>query len=77
VHLSCLPCSSPSHARISIANQSYDVLDKHIRRLDQDLRRFEVELERERLQQEQLQEQTLKAMGKKRPRYAVYLHIVS
>lgn len=54
--------------KVKIANQSYETIDKHIRRLDQDLKKFEEELEKERKQQEQLQEQTLKAHGKKRKR---------
>lgn len=54
--------------KIQIANHSYEVVDKHIRRLDQDLKKFEEELERERVHQEQLQEQALIAMGKPKKR---------
>jgi len=43
---------------------SYEVVDKHIRRLDQDLKKFEQELADERQQQEQLAEQTKIAQGK-------------
>lgn len=49
----------------------YDMVDKHVRRLDQDLKKFEQELADERQQSEALAEQTKVAFGKsfKRKRY--------
>jgi len=41
-------------------------VDKHIRRLDQDLKKFEAELEDERKQQQQVQSQSLKSTGGKK-----------
>lgn len=60
--------------KIQIANHSYEVVDKHIRRLDQDLKKFEEELERERVHQEQMQEQALIAMGKPKKRKRCAAH---
>jgi len=59
-------CIERGEEKIKIAGQTYEVVDKHIRRLDQDLKKFELELERERLQQEQQQNQVLKAKGKQK-----------
>jgi len=59
-------CIERGEEKIKIAGQTYEVVDKHIRRLDQDLKKFELELERERLQQEQQQKQVLKAKGKQK-----------
>jgi inhibitor of growth protein 5 len=51
--------------KIKLASQTYDAVDKHIRRLDEDLRKFEVELEQERLLKQQQTKQALKAKGQK------------
>lgn len=52
--------------KIKIAAQSYDLVDKHIRRLDLDLKKFERELERDKQQQLQQTNQVLKAKGKQK-----------
>lgn len=39
-------CIEFADEKISLAAQTYEMVDKHIRRLDIDLRKFEVELER-------------------------------
>jgi len=59
-------CLDWGEQKIKIAGQTYEVVDKHIRRLDQDLRKFEAELERERQQQAQQTQQVLKAQGKQK-----------
>jgi len=59
-------CLDWGEQKIRIAGQTYEVVDKHIRRLDQDLRKFEAELERERQQQVQQTQQVLKAQGKQK-----------
>uniref|UniRef100_A0A6B2LGE0 Inhibitor of growth protein n=1 Tax=Arcella intermedia TaxID=1963864 RepID=A0A6B2LGE0_9EUKA len=59
-------CIDRGEEKIKIAGQSYEVVDKHIRRLDQDLKKFEQELERESLQKKQQQKQVLKAQGKQK-----------
>jgi inhibitor of growth protein 5 len=51
--------------KIKLASQTYDAVDKHIRRLDEDLRKFEMELEQERLLKQQQTKQVLKAKGQK------------
>ena len=37
-------CKEMSDEKVQLANQTYEMVDKHIRRLDSDLVRFEVEL---------------------------------
>ena len=37
-------CKDLSDEKVQLANQTYEMVDKHIRRLDSDLTRFEVEL---------------------------------
>ena len=37
-------CKEMSDEKVQLANQTYEMVDKHIRRLDSDLIRFEVEL---------------------------------
>eukprot|EP00029_Vermamoeba_vermiformis_P013666 TRINITY_DN8591_c0_g1_i1.p1 TRINITY_DN8591_c0_g1~~TRINITY_DN8591_c0_g1_i1.p1 ORF type:complete len:236 (+),score=81.04 TRINITY_DN8591_c0_g1_i1:52-759(+) len=59
-------CVSHCDEKVSLAVQTYDLVDKHIRRLDQDLKKFEAELEDERKQQQQVQSQTLKSTGGKK-----------
>jgi uncharacterized protein Smg (DUF494 family) len=41
-------CIQYADEKVNLAVQTYDLVDKHIRRLDQDLRKFEAELESER-----------------------------
>mmetsp|Transcript_25272 Transcript_25272/g.28103 ORF Transcript_25272/g.28103 Transcript_25272/m.28103 type:complete len:218 (+) Transcript_25272:110-763(+) len=57
-------CMEYGDEKISIAVQTYDMVDKHIRRLDQDLQRFESELAMERKAQAQKTEQAMRAKGK-------------
>jgi hypothetical protein len=59
-------CVSHCDEKVSLAVQTYDLVDKHIRRLDQDLKKFEAELEDERKQQQQVHSQTLKSTGGKK-----------
>eukprot|EP01125_Pyxidicula_operculata_P021908 TRINITY_DN874_c0_g1_i1.p2 TRINITY_DN874_c0_g1~~TRINITY_DN874_c0_g1_i1.p2 ORF type:complete len:171 (+),score=17.40 TRINITY_DN874_c0_g1_i1:699-1211(+) len=49
--MECIKCSEE---KIKIAVQAYDVLDKHIRRLDKDLEKFQLELDKEDKHKEQL-----------------------
>lgn len=49
-----------------LAQETYDIVDKHIRRLDEDLKKFEAELSQERLHQQQQTQQVLKAKGKQK-----------
>jgi len=58
-------CFEWGEEKIRLASQTYDAVDKHIRRLDEDLRKFEVELEQERLLKQQQTKQALKAKGQK------------
>jgi len=59
-------CIEWGEEKLKITGQTYEVVDKHIRRLDQDLKKFEAELHRERQQQAQQTQQVLKAKGKQK-----------
>lgn len=58
-------CITPPYF-IELAQETYDIVDKHIRRLDEDLKKFEAELSQERLHQQQQTQQVLKAKGKQK-----------
>jgi len=58
-------CFEWGEEKIKLASQTYDAVDKHIRRLDEDLRKFEAELEQERLLKQLQTKQALKAKGQK------------
>ena len=45
-------CVEFADEKISLAAQTYEMVDKHIRRLDIDLRKFELELEKNKMLQQ-------------------------
>eukprot|EP01129_Flabellula_baltica_P006269 TRINITY_DN2329_c0_g1_i1.p1 TRINITY_DN2329_c0_g1~~TRINITY_DN2329_c0_g1_i1.p1 ORF type:complete len:228 (+),score=60.17 TRINITY_DN2329_c0_g1_i1:17-700(+) len=53
-----------SEEKVRIANQTYQMVDKHIRKLDQDLLKFKEELELEKREHEKQEKQYKRAKGK-------------
>ena len=53
-------CKELGDEKVQLANQTYEMVDKHIRRLDTDLARFEVEL-KQRMGHKSVEEQAAAA----------------